>query len=558
MESKLIKTDCGVIGGGFAGCTVALELAEAGYKVDMFVKGSLMKDCNSYLTAGGLAAVPLVNGKPIAGDSFEKHIKDTLNAGKGLNNERIVRFCIEHFFSDVIDWLIEKGVEFDKSNKYHKHDLHREGGHSTNRIFHVRDTTGVHLMETLVRLVLAHKKIRVHENHMAIDLITKNKFEKKKDRDVCYGFYVYDTKGNYVKTVSCKGTFIATGGIGKVFLYTSNSDVASGDGLALCYRIGLPIANMEFVQFHPTVFYDMAAVNESERRFLLTEALRGAGAILKLRKDSSGDFILKYDSSGSKSTRDVVTKAEDVEMRKNGLTHLWLDCTSIGKDKLKNDFKNSYDLCMSKGIDLTRDPVPVVYAEHYSNGGVLVDNNSETEVKRCYVLGESSYTGLHGATRLASNSAPECILFARISAKHFLKNYSKISSHKNIPLWDTGKAIESKDKITVGYYWEIIRRTMNALCGISRNEERLSAAKELIDYLKKDINKYYWEYKVDKDFLEVRNLAEVAGMILNGALFRRESRACHFREDFPKQNDAKYLGITIVRKDKNPTIKPVN
>ena len=552
---KTIKTECAVIGGGFAGCTTALELADAGKKVMLFVKGRF-EDCNSYLTAGGLTAVTAVNGKPAAGDSFDSHIKDTLNAGKSLNNKDIVRFCSEHFFPDVIKWLEKKGVKFDK-NESGDYDLHREGGHSANRIFHAKDTTGNAIMNVLTGLVKKHHNIIVCEEHIAIDIITCNKLLKKKsEKDSCIGLYVHDIEDNSIKTIECKGIFIATGGLGKVFMYTSNQDVATGDGFAMCYRAGLPLANMEFVQFHPTVFYDPSAVNETERRFLLTEALRGAGAILKLHKDSKEDFVLKYDALGSKATRDVVTKAEDIEMRKNGLQNVWLDCTSIDKERLKNDFKNSYEFCLSKGVDITKEPVPVVYAEHYSNGGVLVGKDSETAIKGLYAIGEVSYTGLHGATRLASNSAPECILFGRLAARHFLAQ--KNQKNADAPEWNVGKAREIKDKTTIQYYWEIIRRTMTSLCGISRNEERLVAAREVLLAIKKDINDFYWTYKVNKDFLEVRNIADAAIVILESALARKESRACHFREDFPQMDNKNYLGLTIISRDRKPYISGIS
>jgi len=554
LDRNIIKTDCGVIGGGLAGCSTALELADSGKKVDLFVKGKLIEDCNSYLTAGGLTAVPIINNKPLKGDSFEKHIKETLEAGKALNNKKIVKYCAEHFFPDVIQWLIKKGVVFDKSSKGYEYDLHREGGHSRNRIFHIKDTTGKSIMEVLSSLVKKHPNITVHENHMAIDLITENRLKNKigKSKDTCLGFYVYDIKGDYVKTVYCKGVFVATGGLGKVFLYTSNMDVATGDGFAMCYRTGLPLANMEFIQFHPTVFYDASAVNETERRFLLTEALRGAGAIIKTSKDSREDCILKYDPLGSKATRDVVTRAEDLEMRKNGLNYLWLDCTKISEEQIKKDFKNSYEFCLSKGIDITKEPVPIVYAVHYSNGGVLVGSSGETKTTGLYVIGETSYTGLHGATRLASNSAPECVLFGRLAAKHFLSNPIN-NKEIDIPLWDIGRAVQVKDKTTISYYWENIRRTMTTLCGIARNKERLNTAKEILEALKENIHEFYWNYYVGKDFLEVRNIAETALIIINSALVREETRACHFREDFPKQNK-KFLGLTIIKKGEKPNI----
>lgn len=549
---NLIETDCGVIGSGLAGCIAALELADAGKKVDLFVKNRLIEDCNSYLIAGGLAAVK-PDSKTVNGDSFSLHIGDILKAGKELNDIRIVKFCVEHFYTDVIEYLIDKGVQFDWVKKYF--DLNKEGGHSKGRVFHISDTTGMHIMNTLGSLLQKHHNIKIHENNLVIDLITKNKITKARGRDTCLGFYVYDINKDYVKTIQCKSTFVATGGLGKVFLYTSNTDTSTGDGFAMCYRLGTPLVNMEFIQFHPTVFYDLSAVAERERRFLLTEALRGSGAILKLYKDSREDFVLKYDPHGSRATRDIVVLAEDIEMRKNDLDHVWLDCTKIDKNKLIRDFKHSYDFCLSKEIDITEEPVPVVYAVHYSNGGVFVNSNSETEIKNCYVIGETAYTGLHGATRLASNSGPECVLFARRAAHHFLStsNADDCLSSK-IPLWQTGEAVESKDKITVDYYWEMIRRTMHSLCGMSRNEERLTAAKEVIQSLSKSINKFYWNYKVSKDFLEVRNIADIAGIIIESALTRKESRACHFREDFPNPNNKDYLGWTIIKKDKKPDI----
>ncbi|MDD5192546.1 MAG: carboxylating nicotinate-nucleotide diphosphorylase [Candidatus Nanoarchaeia archaeon] len=551
MDRNMIRTECGVIGGGFAGCTVALELADAGKKVDLFVKKSLFKDCNSYLAAGGLTAVPIINNKPLKGDSFEKHVKDTLMAGKYLNDKKIVEYCSKHFFPDVIEWLVQKGVDFDKSKKGYVYDLHIEGGHSRNRVFHAKDTTGITIMKILSEKVRTHPNITLHEDHIVIDLITSKKL-RRKGKNICLGFYVYDIKKNYVKTVSCKATFVATGGLGKVFSYTSNKDIATGDGFAMCYRAGLPLANMEFIQFHPSVFYDLKARHENERRFLLTEALRGAGAIIKTYKDSKEDCILKYHPLGSKATRDVVSRAEDLEMKKNNLTHLWLDCTKIPESRLTKDFKNSYDFCLKKGFDMKKDPIPIVYAVHYSNGGVLVDSNSETSIKNCYVLGETSYTGLHGATRLASNSGPECILFGRLAAKHFL---SKKHDNKDIeiPLWDVGKATKIKHQELIEEYWESIRRVMTDLCGISRDKKRLEIAIQKLNALQKGIDVFYWDYFLAKDFLEVRNIADVASIILESALKREESRACHFREDFPEE-DKKFLGLTIVKKGSKPEI----
>ena len=250
----------------------------------------------------------------------------------------------------------------------------------------------------------------------------------------------------------------------------------------------------------------------------------------------------------------MVSRAEDVEMRKLGLRNVWLDCTKMNRERLVNDFKNSYDFCLSKGYDLTRDPVPVVYAEHYSNGGVLVGRNGETEMSRCYVIGETSYTGLHGATRLASNSSSECVLYGRESARHFLTVYGGSEGYPEVPTWDPGRATEMRDQITVDYYWEMVRRTMNAFCGMSRNEERLVAARDAIDSIRKSINKFYWNYRVSRDFLETRNIADTAAIIIESALVRRETRSCHIREDFPETNGTDYGGITVVRKNSTPII----
>jgi L-aspartate oxidase len=546
-SSYSLKTPAAVIGGGLAGCSVALELADAGVEVDLFVKGKLRRDSNSHLIAGGLSAVPLKSRSN--GDSSKLHVKETLEAGAGLNDLERVQFCVDHFYSDVIDWLIQKGVSFDRSAPGGPFDLHREGGHTANRIFHVQDKTGKAIMDVLTMHVLNHPKIHVHEESIAIDLVTKRKIRKLKGTDACVGAYFYNQKENRVLTVSAQSVFVATGGLGRVFLYTTNADVAAGDGFAMCYRAGLPLANMEFIQFHPSVFYDTTAHQEDERRFLLTEALRGAGAILKLDPHDRSDFVLKYHRLGSNATRDIVTRAEDAEMRRLGLKHVWLDCRPIGRKRLLKDFRNSYEYCKSKGMDITKEPIPVIYATHYSNGGVLVGAQSETSLRGCYVLGETSYTGLHGATRLASNSAPECVLYGRLAAQHFLENRDKLE-RITIPIWNSGRATAVRDKTAIVFYWDSVRRTMTNLCGISRNDERLVAARDMLASIRKAIREFYWTYHVTKDFLEVRNIAEVAQLIVDGALAREESRACHFREDFPKQNDLKFKKLTVLQKGK--------
>jgi len=540
-----LQTDCAVIGGGLAGCTAALELADGGQRVDLFVKGRIQRDSNSLLVAGGLAAVP----EPARGrDSLRAHIKDTLAAGSGLNDRVVVRSCVEQFFPDVIEWLEAKGCRFDRAAGGRGYDLHREGGHSASRIFHVGDWTGAAIMEALAARVLRHSRIRVHEDHVAIDLITRHKLRGMRGVDQCLGVYTYDCTSDRVVTVSCRAAFLATGGLGKVFLYTTNADVATGDGFAMCYRAGLPLANMEFVQFHPSVFYDVAAVQEDERRFLLTEALRGAGAILKLHRDDRKDFMLAHHPLGSNATRDVVTRAQDIEMRRHGLKHLWLDCTRVPRSKLLKDFRSSYEYCRTKGFDMTREPIPIIYAAHYSNGGVITGAQGQTAMKGCYVLGETAYTGLHGATRLASNSAPECVLYGRLAARHHLSAAKNGGRLETVPLWRVGGAKPLRDRTTVSYYWDTIRRTMSGMCGIARNDERLQAAREVLSSVQENIREFYWHYRVSRDFLEARNIAEAAMIITESALARRESRACHWREDFAHKDDRHYKRLTVARR----------
>ncbi|MCI5196731.1 MAG: FAD-binding protein [Candidatus Electrothrix sp. AW5] len=529
---NIIKYDAAVIGGGLSGCVAALELARNGLKVGLFIKRNLKKDSNSFLLAGGLAAVDPHNNM----DNHDKHIEDTLAAGKGLNDPYAVKFSIKNFYSEVIEWLIQEGVIFDLKDE--GYSLHCEGGHCADRVFHHKDITGQAIMEKLIEKIINEEHVDIFEDHIAIDLIVS--------KDKVNGVNVYSTVENRVKVIQSRGVFLATGGLGKIFMYTSNSDVATGDGFAMCYRAGLNLCNMEFIQFHPTVFYTLSSENERERKFLLTEALRGAGAILKSSKDSSEDFVLEYDPLGSKSTRDVVTCAQDLEMRKKGLAHLWLDCTLINSEKLKKEFKNSYEFCLNKGFDITKEPIPVVYAAHYSNGGVLVDKNSETSVKGLYVLGESSYTGLHGATRLASNSGPECILYAKVAATDFI---SKGYPYGKVTKWDVGNAVEVKDKTLITYYWDIVRRTMTDLCGICRNKRRLEDGITVLENLRKQVNYFYWDYKITSDLLEVRNILDTSLAVMRSALFRCETRASHYRDDF-KGTSNNFNGVTVSRKDR--------
>lgn len=345
-------------------------------------------------------------------------------------------------------------------------------------------------------------------------------------------------------------------------MYTTNPDTASGDGFAMCYRIGLPLVNMEFVQFHPTVSYDREAVQELERRVLFTEALRSAGAFLKLSPDDAEDFVLKYDPRGSKASRDVVTRAEDAEMKRLGLDHVWLDCTGIDPEHVRTGFQAFYEFCINKGIDPTTDPVPVVYAAHYSNGGVLVGLNGETVypngrgVKGLYVIGETAYTGLHGATRLASNAGPEAIAISLDAAAHFLQNYQGDASHRSVPLWGAENAKASQEEERLEEYWDGIRRTMAKKCGIARDANNLLEALADMEEYGARLHQYYWDYLVERDILENRNIHDVSSLILASALFREETRACHFRTDHPETRP-EYEAWTVVQKGRQTHLMPI-
>ncbi|MFH1637508.1 MAG: L-aspartate oxidase [Candidatus Woesearchaeota archaeon] len=531
----MIKTDFLVIGSGIAGLRAALELSK--HKVALVTKKRLT-DANTYYAQGGISAVPITNKHPLEGDSFESHIEDTEKAGAGICNKKVVEYFAKNAFNDVILPLIKEGVKFTESKKGYKYSLHQEGGHSSPRIFHVADYTGKAIEEALEKKARENSNITIYEDHMAIDLITKKKLGIKGE-GLCLGAYVLDAKGNKVITFSAKATFLATGGAGRVYLYTSNPDTATGDGIAMAKRLGLTIENMEFMQFHPTCLYNPSPKSPDDRRFLITEALRGKniGGILVLKRDSKEDFVkaLGYHKDGSASTRDIVSRAIDIEMKKRGLDHVYLNVTPevTGKsaEELKEGFPEICQHCLSLGIDITKEPIPVVPAAHYTCGGVKVNINGETELKGLYAIGEVACTGLHGANRLASNSLSEAALFGKAAVAHALNN----SNREAIELkeWNIGKAVESRDEVQVAQNWDEARRMMWNLVGIARNEERLLMAKRRIRLIQEEINKYYWHYIVTLNLLELRNIAEVAGIIIDSALKRKESIGTHLRLDYP-------------------------
>ncbi len=535
-----------MIGSGIAGLRVALEMSSRGHRVSVVTKRKAT-DANTYYAQGGIAAVDPARGDE---DSFDLHVRDTLNAGAGLCNREISEFFVRNVFRRVVRPLIDLGVNFSQNpaGSSYKYVLHQEGGHSRKRIYCVDDYTGKAVEDKLIEAVTVDRNIDLHENHMAVDLITRDKLTEKSGKDMCLGAYVLDMENEVVKTFSSRVVFIATGGVGRVYLYTSNSDTATGDGIAVAHRAGVRITGMEFMQFHPTCLYAPSPKTPEERRFLITEALRGKamGAILTLDKDSREDFVrsLGYHEDGSAATRDIVARAIDSEMKKRGLGHVYLNATSelTGKtaEEIRNGFPEIYKTCLDIGIDMTKEPIPVVPAAHYACGGIVVGKNGETEISRLYAIGECSNTGLMGANRLASNSLPEAALFGLLAAEHASKALRGESNDKHgkeheLPLWQTGEAVKSQDQVQVSHNWEEIRRIMWNLVGIVRSEERLNMARKRVSLIKREIQKYYWDYIVTPDLLELRNIIDVAEIVVRSALGRRESRGTHYRLDYPDE-----------------------
>jgi len=507
------KTDVLIIGGGISGLTLAIKLAEfAPNENILLITKEELEECNTFYAQGGVACV--WNEK----DSFKKHIQDTLDAGDGLCNEEIVGEIISKVperINELIDW----GIEFTK-NKDGAYDLGREGGHSERRILHVNDLTGEYIEKTLIRKVKICKNVELKENMCAINLYTRNL--------KCYGAYVLNQITNEIHNISAKAIVLATGGAGKIYLYTSNPDVASGDGIAMAYRAGATIANMEFYQFHPTCLYHPYA-----KSFLITEAMRGEGAILKDIKGNQ--FMQKYHHLKELAPRDIVSRAIDTELKKTGDDYVFLDIASKKDPEfIKTHFPGVYNKCLEYNIDITKDPIPIVPAAHYCCGGVLTDINGMTNVKNLYVLGESACTGLHGANRLASNSLVEGLVCAYNCAKSLSKKITDIKIKEFKP-WEPGNAIPSTEAVIISQNWDEIRRFMQNYVGIVRTNRRLQRANKRINLILDEIERYYWDFKIEKNLVELRNLATVAKIIIVSAISRKESRGIHYNIDYPNK-----------------------
>ncbi|KAF7775092.1 L-aspartate oxidase [Pseudoalteromonas citrea] len=519
-QLKHHSTDVVVIGSGAAGLSLALSLANH-CRVTVVSKGAL-KEGSTLYAQGGIAAV--FDKK---NDSIESHVEDTLAAGAGLCDREAVHYTASNA-KNCLKWLIEQGVpfdmEFDSKGKERFH-LTREGGHSHRRILHTADATGKAVQTTLVSQVLSHANIRVFEQYNAIDLITSKANNKQVD-----GIYIYNRRAEQVETISAKFVALATGGASKVYLYTSNPDVSSGDGIAMAWRAGCRVANMEFNQFHPTSLYHPELQN-----FLITEAMRGEGALLK-RPDGTR-FMPDFDEREELAPRDVVARAIDYEMKRLGANCVYLDISHKDKDFIIEHFPTIYAKCLSVGLDITKEAIPVVPAAHYTCGGVITDFNGATDLHNLYAVGEVAYTGLHGANRMASNSLLECIVFAHAAAKDILTKIADRPLPPTLPEWDESRVSNSDEEVVITHNWHELRLFMWDYVGIVRSTKRLERALRRVELLKQEIHEYYANFRVSNNLLELRNLVQVAELIIRSALERKESRGLHYTLDFPEHSD---------------------
>jgi len=519
-----------IIGSGAAGLTLALHLAE---NADVIVlsKGPV-NEGSTYYAQGGVAAVFDEH------DNIEDHVTDTLIAGAGLCDEDIARYTAQNAHS-CLDWLIDQGVDFDQekspetSTKYH---LTREGGHSHRRILHAADATGKAIQTTLVDRVEQHSRIRVFERFNAIDLIchpttkaldttSPNKLTNKQ----CIGAYIWNRNTEKVESIHAKKTILATGGASKVYQYTSNPDIASGDGVAMAWRAGCRVANMEFNQFHPTCLFHPEAGT-----FLLTEALRGEGAIL--RRPDGSRFMPEFDERAELAPRDIVARAIDFEMKRLGADCMYLDISHKPAAFIKQHFPTIYEKTLQFGIDMTKQPLPIVPAAHYSCGGVMINKQGQTDIADLYAIGEVSYTGLHGANRLASNSILECLVFARSAAVEITKNIDHQKKYIKLPFWDESRVTDSDEEVVIQHNWHELRLFMWDYVGIVRTTKRLERALHRVELLQREIDDYYANFKVSNNLLELRNLVQVAELIIRCAMSRKESRGLHYTLDYPEQS----------------------
>ena len=512
------ESDFLVIGSGIAGLSFALRAAEHG-SVTVVTKKGTAESATNY-AQGGIAAVLAPE------DSFEEHVRDTLVAGAGLCNEAAVRFVVEHG-PEAVRGLMELGVQFDPSPDAPGYDLGREGGHSRRRVLHAADFTGQEIERVLVARCERHPRIEILANRISVDLVTTEKLGLPGEPRIC-GAYVMDEESGRVERCRARVVLLATGGCGKTYLYTSNPDIASGDGIAMAYRAGATVANMEFIQFHPTCLYHPDA-----RSFLISEAVRGEGAVLRNRAGER--FMPRYDERADLAPRDVVARSIDFELKRSGEDCVYLDCTALDPAFVRGRFPNIHERCLSFGFDMTKQPIPVVPAAHYGCGGVRTDLRGETDIQNLFAAGEVASTGLHGANRLASNSLLEGVVFARAAAQAACERLREGGAPRppEFPAWNPGHAVDPTETVLVNANWDEIRRLMWNYVGIVRSNKRLDRARRRIENLQREIHDYYWNFVLTAPLVELRNLALVAELIVRSASARKESRGLHYTVDYP-------------------------
>ncbi|MDG2400375.1 MAG: L-aspartate oxidase [Akkermansiaceae bacterium] len=532
-----------VIGSGIAGLSFAIKAAGFG-TVTVITKGKLLES-NTAWAQGGISAV-LPEGLRDPDDNCEKHVADTLDAGAGLCNEEAVRTIVNEG-SETIDELVAWGTDFDKNQgDPDRYSLGKEGGHSERRVLHAKDTTGREIATSLVETARRHPQITLLEDHFAIDLITTGKLGVVTDNRVL-GAYVLETKSGDVKVMESPRVIVATGGCGKSYLYTTNPDSATGDGLAMCWRAGASVSNMEFVQFHPTCFYNPAATGPEARSFLVSEAVRGEGAILI--NDQGHQFVNDHDPRGSLAARDIVARAIDTEIKRTGAPCVFLDVSPLG-GTFPERFPFIHETLLSFGHDALKKPIPVVPAAHYQCGGVETDLFGKTSVRGLYAIGEVACTGLHGANRLASNSLLEGNVLARRALGEIMRLYppaKEVPTAPEIPLWESGNAAPPDELVNIYHAWDELRRTMQDYVSIVRTDNRLRRAAYRLQNLRREVKEFYWGYTLTPDILELRNLVATASLIVDSALLRKESRGSHHTLDYPNR-EQRFDQNTVLRK----------
>ncbi|QTN25324.1 L-aspartate oxidase [Rhizobacter sp. AJA081-3] len=518
-----------IVGAGLAGLTVALHLAQD-QPVVVIAKRELTEGATAWAQGG-------IVGVLGSDDSIESHVRDTQEAGAGLVEEHTARYIAQNS-AEAVEWLVERGVPFspDPAGPLGLH-LTREGGHAVRRIAHAADATGKAIHDVLLDEVRRHPNITLRERWMALDLITTRHL-KREEQPHCYGIYVLDIDSQRVETLPARAVVLATGGAGKVYRYTTNPDTSTGDGIAMAWRAGCRVGNMEFVQFHPTCLY-----HPQERSFLITEALRGEGGQLKLPDGTR--FMPAHDERGELAPRDIVARAIDFEMKKHGLDNVLLDATHLGEAFLKEHFPTVYTRCLSLGIDIARQPIPVVPAAHYTCGGVVTDLHGRTDLPGLYAVGETTYTGLHGANRLASNSLLECVVLGRSCAEDILRRPEP--AHPPLPAWDESQVENADEQVVIAHNWDELRLLMWNYVGIVRTTKRLERALHRIKLLKSEIDDYYANFRVNRDLLELRNLVDCAELIVRSALMRHESRGLHYSRDFPNTLPVSFPTVLVRR-----------